>query len=318
MQQDSEASDRGRREEEEIVQTKAVLQALYERSRGGERDARRSGLRTPVFAGLNSGGEESPASALILNFITNLNTLLDAVRRGRLFRSFSEDERRTLAGFTYKLGKCAVTAARYHGADDAVTIGSLLEFVRGYTPSAVDGALRDAVGGYSAADYWSDAKASLTRRVAPHSAYCVCPDLRWCAYKLEMYALTAALCRANLKCMLYFKCNISVISRGLAKRIADGLSRAVLCEFETHAATLNRPDVDSAISRGRSCTVLTFGLPCACSDLCSCPSDSLSHSAIPFKFEAYESCDRRQDTTIVWSVFRDQGIKQDILEHLRP
>jgi hypothetical protein len=157
--QGPESMDRGRQEEQEIIETKAVLQALYQRSRGGERDARRAGLRTPVFAGLNQGGDESPASALILDLITNLNKLLDGVRRGRLFRTLSEDERRTLAGFTYKMGKCAVTAATYHGADEAASVESLFQFLKGYEPNAADEALEDVVGGYSAADYWSDAQA---------------------------------------------------------------------------------------------------------------------------------------------------------------
>ena len=142
------------------METKKVLQALYHKSRGGERDARRAGLRTPVFAALNSGGEESPASALILALITNLNKVLDAVQRGKLFRTLSEDERRTLAGFTYKLGKCAVAAARYHGADEARTVDSLFRFLEEYAPNDVDKALEDSVGGYTAADYWSDAQAS--------------------------------------------------------------------------------------------------------------------------------------------------------------
>jgi hypothetical protein len=63
-----------------------MLQALYQRSRGVERGARGAGLRTPVFAALNSGGQESPASALILGLISNLNMLLGAVQTGRLFR----------------------------------------------------------------------------------------------------------------------------------------------------------------------------------------------------------------------------------------
>jgi hypothetical protein len=77
---------RGSREEEEIEATKAMLQALYQRSRGVERGARGAGLRTPVFATLNSGGQESPASALILGLISNLNTVLGAVQKGLLFR----------------------------------------------------------------------------------------------------------------------------------------------------------------------------------------------------------------------------------------
>jgi hypothetical protein len=82
-------------------------------------------------------------------------------RPRRPARSFTEDERRTLAGFTYKLGKCSVTAARYHGADEAGTMKSLFQFVEQYSPGPADGALEDAVGGYSSADYWSDAKVDL-------------------------------------------------------------------------------------------------------------------------------------------------------------
>ena len=143
-------------EEIEITQTKDVLQALYRRSKQGERDKKRIGLRTPVFAYLNQN-KESPASALILGLITNLNTILDSVRMGAIFKDFSQDERRTLAGFTYKLGKCAVKASKYHGADEQETLNSLFTFLTAYQANRVDKELDDIVGGYSADDYWSDA-----------------------------------------------------------------------------------------------------------------------------------------------------------------
>ena len=78
-----------------------------------------------------------------------------------MFRAFSEDERRTLAGFTYKIGKCAATASKYHGADERETIESLFSFLSTYTPNTVDHALDDVVGGFTADDYWSDAKMAL-------------------------------------------------------------------------------------------------------------------------------------------------------------
>jgi hypothetical protein len=143
-------------EESEILRTKDVLQTLYQRSKMGERDTKRSGLRTTVFAHLNRN-TESPASALILGLITNLNTILDAVRKGKIFKAFSQDERRTLAGFTYKVGKCAVKASKYHGADEQETLKSLFSFLEGYQPDGIDKELYDAVGGYTAFDYWSDA-----------------------------------------------------------------------------------------------------------------------------------------------------------------
>ncbi len=144
------------KEEDEITRTKEVLQALYQRSKVCERDTKRSGLRTPVFAHLNRN-KESPASALILGLITNLNLILDAVLKGKIFRAFSEDERRTLAGFTYKLGECAVKASKYHGADEQETLKSLFSFIETYQPNTIDKELDDVVGGYSACDYWSDA-----------------------------------------------------------------------------------------------------------------------------------------------------------------
>jgi hypothetical protein len=152
MSRESEVSE----EENEIKRTKDVLHALYQRSKVGERETKISGLRTPVFAYLNKD-KESVASALILGLITNLNTIQEAVRKGKIFKAFSQDERRTLAGFTYKIGQCAVKASKYHGADEQATLNSLFSFLTAYQPNQADKELDDVVGGYSAEDYWSDA-----------------------------------------------------------------------------------------------------------------------------------------------------------------
>ncbi len=153
-------------EEKEITQTKDVLQALYQRSKVSQQDMKRVGLRTPVFAYLNKD-QQSHASTLILGLITNLNIILDAVRKGKIFRSFSQDERRTLAGFTYKIGKFAVKASKYHGADEKETLNSLFLFLASYQPNKIDKELDDVVGGYTADDYWADASAMIdTLRVS--------------------------------------------------------------------------------------------------------------------------------------------------------
>jgi hypothetical protein len=44
---------------------------------------------------------------------------------------------------------------------------SLFQFVEQYSPGPADGALEDAVGGYSSADYWSDAKVGLLGSCRP-------------------------------------------------------------------------------------------------------------------------------------------------------
>ena len=153
MQEDGGGQKRD--DEAEIQGAKEVLQALYQRSKSETKDARWAGMRTPVFAGLSADRPDSPAPALILQLITNLNEILDAVRRGRMFRGFSEDERRTLAGFTYKVGSCGVAAARYHGADETETLRSLCAFAAAYEPNEDDRMLDDVVGGFTAEDYWS-------------------------------------------------------------------------------------------------------------------------------------------------------------------
>ncbi len=147
------------RDEAEINRTKEILQALFKQAKAAERSSRRQGLRTPAFASLErKEAALHPASALILGLISNLNVILDEAQKGRLFRALSQDDRRTLAGFTYKLGSCSVAAAKYRGAEEQATLESLFAFAAGYRPSVLDRGLDDAVGGFTAEDYWTDAR----------------------------------------------------------------------------------------------------------------------------------------------------------------